>query len=152
MKSSIVKQRAFVLLTAIGILAILGMVIFSLSLNVEFTYRFTRMRATQRDLAHVLEGTADALGQSPNLIAKLTKSPLTLPPSTLSPGRITVRATLLPQVRTEPALAPAGQVVALEALDESTREAMGRIGIYLIRKGAPPVVLTEFAEAKGTKK
>jgi len=152
MKSAIVKQRAFVLLTAIGILAILGMVIFSLSLNVEFTYRFTRMRATQRDLAHVLEGTADALGQSPNLMAKLTKSPLTLPSSALSPGRITVRATLLPHVRTEPALAPAGQVVALEALDESSRDAMGRIGVYLIREGAPPVVLTEFAEAKATKK
>jgi preprotein translocase subunit SecF len=57
------KRKAFVLLIAVGVLAVLGLVIWGLSTNVEFTYHYTRLKMGQRELSQALRAGAELIAR-----------------------------------------------------------------------------------------
>ena len=139
------KQRGFVLLTAIGILAILGTIIYGLALNAEFTYRYSRFRSNQRALAQVLHTAAELLARNPEMLAKLSAQPSTLP---LTPrDNLTVRGAIVPKSGRA-----TGKIVALDVFDKSAPHTPGRAGIFILREKGTPLALTEFALAQESQK
>lgn len=141
------KSRAFVLLSIIGILSILGMVIFGLALNVDFSYKYARHRANQRNLSQVLRTVADLLAKSPSLLSDVEKSPQ--PAQLLELGNnLTVKARIASAGNASlPELANA-RLILIEAVPATTQSA-GRVGIYAIKPGDAPVCLAETPKIFG---
>lgn len=135
------KSRAFVLLSIIGILSILGMVIFGLALNVDFSYKYGRHRANQRNLSQVVRTAADLLAKSPSLLSDVEKSPQ--PAQLLELGNnLTVKARIASAGRAVlPELANA-RLILIEAVPATPQEA-GLVGIFAIKPGNAPVCLAE---------
>jgi hypothetical protein len=135
------KSRAFVLLSIIGILSILGMVIFSLALNVEFSYKYARRKAKQRNLTQVVRTAADLLAKSPSLLSDVEKSPQPAQLLELE-NHLTVKAriasagsALLPELTN-------ARLILIEAVPATPQEA-GLVGIFAIKPGNAPVCLAE---------
>ncbi|AXA36048.1 MAG: hypothetical protein D6691_05425 [Candidatus Hydrogenedentota bacterium] len=70
-KLRVQKNLAFVLLAAIGVLAILGSLAFAAASSTQFTYSFARLREQDKALVSALRVGAELLAQNPVTVQKV---------------------------------------------------------------------------------
>lgn len=144
-------SKAFVLLTAIGVLAILGMAILALVVNVDFSYRYVHHRATQRELAGLLHDAAERLRANSTILGRLQTGgdPVTVLSLESDRRKIVVRARRASNVHAANLGGARSTAVALEAFDEASPKAPRRYAVYLIEPETAPILLAQFARAQG---
>lgn len=141
------KNKAFVLLAAIGILAILAMVVFGLALNVDFTYRYARHRGGQRELAQNLRAAAAVIAKDTTLLTRLSQAS-----TTEELFKLDGKATIIAKgVQVPPKLAAVlsdARCVLVEAVP-ARQSALGRQAIYAFQPGREPILIAETTRAAG---
>ncbi|MCX7626085.1 MAG: hypothetical protein N2Z21_07735 [Candidatus Sumerlaeaceae bacterium] len=141
------KTKAFVLLAAIGILAILGMITFGLALNVDFTYRYARHRGGQRELAQILRAAAEFIAKDATLQTRLSQA--TSPEELF---KLDDKATVVAKGMHVPqklgAVLPGARCILVEAVSPR-QPTLARQAIYAFQAGSAPVLLAEMSHAVG---
>lgn len=141
------KNKAFVLLAAIGILSILAIIVFGVALNVDFTYRYARHRGGQRELAQNLRAAAAMIAKDTVLLTRLSQSS-----TTEELFKLEGKATILAKgVQASPKLAavlPGASCVLLEAVP-ARQSALGRQAIYAFQPGREPILVAETTRLAG---
>ncbi|MGC8739864.1 MAG: hypothetical protein ACP5QZ_03095 [Candidatus Sumerlaeaceae bacterium] len=139
------SNRAFVLLTTIGILAILGILVFGLALSVDLTFRYTKHRAAQRELSHLLRSAAEMVSKDVSVFERVTKSQGAVEICEVAGAAKIVASRTESAVPNNESLRGA-QFVVLRAVPERRNVAVGRVALYAIRPGATPILVADAAK------
>ncbi len=139
------NKRAFILLAVVGVLAVLGILVFGLALNVDLTYRYTKHRASQRELSQLLRSSAEMLARNASLLEQVSKSQGEVPVSEIR-GTAKVAAQRAAATQAQPEILRAAQLVVLRAIPERPGSVSGRVALYAIRPGATPVLIAEASK------
>ncbi len=151
MKQVSKKRHAFILLSVMGIIAILGLLVYGLSLNVEMTYGQTRYAALQRELSQALRAVAELAVVDSAAFDKIVNSSKKFQLGD-SKREIVVRAVKLPHVGVEGAGPFSGRFIALEAAEANKKPDLRKIALFSIPERGAPLTIMEFVATSGGSK
>jgi hypothetical protein len=145
------RDLAFVLLAAIGVLAILGSLAYAAATTTQFTYSFARLREQDKALVSALRVAAELLMRNPGAIEKVTANtePTTVfeAPVPGRSGSYFVTAMSAGQQANVPVLARDGDVVLRLAVRGPSKFLPAREALYLLnakQQRSAPILMSEF--------
>ena len=147
------RRRGFALIFAIGVLAVLVMVVMAAANSAQFTYVFAHARARDQQLGRAIRHAVDTVASRDWAAKPVPAQPETIEIAASDPDArdaVMTRALIAPRVPDEKTyggvLAPREGDVLVRIEAETARKSARRVALYLFNAGAKrpaPILLEE---------